>query len=138
LIPEELNNRVQERLSRNQNNAHHERRQDNLTENSTENVTARITSLTVPSAPILELSENVNQNSEVQSEQRRVMVTSILEPVVGSSLSRSNLSIDTVLAESHGLQVTASAASMQSVVTTQFQYNDDMPPSYDDIIKRSY
>ncbi len=80
----------------------------------------------------------MNEIVAVQSEDRRLMTTSIFEPVIGSSLSRSNLSVDSDLAEAHGLAVATTTTATQSVATIQFQYNDDLPPSYDDIIKRNY
>lgn len=61
----------------------------------------------------------------------------ILEPVIESSLSTSNLSVASNLIEENGNALVIDAAT-HSATTIQFQYTDEQPPSYDDIIKRNF
>jgi len=148
LIPPELNEHVQQRVNRSlnaqQENLNHSSRRNNSSSyrnNSNNNEVS-------PSAPmatddllseIIEVDNTPNIVSNRQS-------NSILEPVLASSLSASttsSLGLDGVTTSNNETEITNITNSTTNVTHTpnviqSYQYHDEKPPAYEDIIKRNY
>lgn len=122
LIPPELNDQVQQRINRSLNTSNENASRTSSYSNSHQTVT--------PSAPFA-TDDQLNEIVEHRTS------NTILEPVIESSLSTSNLSVASNLIEENGNALVIDAAT-HSATTIQFQYTDEQPPSYDDIIKRNF
>lgn len=134
LIPPELNEQVQERVNRSLNNQNPDSSKNRRNTSIVRNNTMTSTS-TQPSAPLATDDSNFEENHRPAN---------ILEPVIGSSLSASTSSSIGLGASSadnyvanNADQVTHSSSATHTTTVRNY-YNDEQPPSYDDIIRRNY
>lgn len=129
LIPPELNEHVQQRMNRSLNNHNSECRTNSSL-------------IVAPSAPF------ANEHEQIRSENQRS--NTILEPVIGSSLSGSTSSslgfgnslmetvVTTDVVENNNSGHTSATTVTHATLQSYPYLDDDKPPSYEDIIKKNY
>lgn len=138
LIPPELNDHVQQRVNRSLN-------AQNDINSSNRNANQSAT----PSAPLEAEDSHIEINERHASNRRsNLNNNNILEPVISSSLSvstNSSLGFGASLRdqitneeETAGRATSSAIPNSPAVPVQNYQYHDEKPPSYEDIIKRNY